>query len=118
MKNWLLSLLISLLILVSHIHFWPVGTSLFVFAQLVFPDSLPAFFLGMILDFTVETIFSIPVYVVSGPRIVMVVALRLTLTLVSVLILKPVVPFVLECGNLILRFLVILGLGLAVIIDG
>jgi hypothetical protein len=89
---------------------------LFVFAPLVFPDSLPAFFLGMSLDLTVETIFSIPVLVVSGSRIVKVVAL-LTLTLVPASIRKPVVPFVLESGDLILRFLVILGLGLAVI-DG
>jgi hypothetical protein len=61
LDEWLLSLLISVLILVSHIHFWPVGTSLFVFARLIFFDSLSAFFLGMILDLAVETVFSVPV---------------------------------------------------------
>jgi hypothetical protein len=70
MKNRLLSQLISVLILVSHIHFWPVGTSLFVFARLIFFDSLSAFFLGMILDLAVETVFSVPVPVVSGPGII------------------------------------------------
>jgi hypothetical protein len=66
MKNRLLSLLISILILVSHLHFWPVGTSLFVFAWFIFSDSFSALFLGMILDFAVEAILPISVPVVSG----------------------------------------------------
>jgi hypothetical protein len=100
MKNRLLSLLISVLILVSHIHFWPVGTSLFVFARPIFYDSLWAFeFLGMILYLSV---FPVPVPVVSGPGIIAVAALRLTLVLVPTSVRKPVVLLVLEGGDLIL----------------
>jgi hypothetical protein len=69
-KSRLLSLLISFLLftvaIACHIHFWPVDTSLFVFTWFIFLDSFPALFLGMILDFTVETVFAIPVHVVSG----------------------------------------------------
>jgi len=69
-KSRLLSLLISFLLftvaIACHIHFWPVDTSLFVFTWFIFSDSFPALFLGMILDFTVETVFAIPVHVVSG----------------------------------------------------
>ncbi len=103
MKNRLLSLLIAVLILVSPIHFWPVGTSLFVFAQLIFFDSLWAFeFLGMILYLAVETVFPVPVPVVSGPGIIAVAVLRLTLVLVPTSVRKPVVSLVLEGGDLIL----------------
>jgi hypothetical protein len=65
MKNQLLSLLISILILVSHLHFWPV-LSLFIFAQFIFSDSFSALFLGMILDFAVEAILPVSVPVISG----------------------------------------------------
>ncbi len=65
MKNQLLSMLISLLLFVSHIHFWPVGTSLFVFAWFIVFDSFPAFFLSMVLDFAIEAVLSVSVPVVS-----------------------------------------------------
>jgi hypothetical protein len=64
-KNQLLSMLISLLLFVSHIHFWPVGTSLFVFAWFIVFDSFPAFFLSMVLDFAIEAVLSVSVPVVS-----------------------------------------------------
>jgi len=72
----------------------------------------------MILDLIVEAIFPFPVPVVSGPWIVAVVALLLALTLVSASIRKLVVPLVLESGDLVLHFLVILGLRLAVFTGG
>ncbi len=76
MKNRLLSLLISVSILVSHIHFWPLGTSLFVFAWFIVLDSFSALFLCVILDFAVKAILPVPVPVVSGSGIVAVVVLR------------------------------------------
>ncbi len=75
MKNRLLSLLISVLILVSHIHFRPVGTSLFVFARFIDFISLPAFFLSVVLDFAIEAILSISVPVIPISRTVSVAAL-------------------------------------------
>jgi hypothetical protein len=118
MKNWLLSLLISVLILVSHIHFWPLGTSLFVFAWLFFSDSFSALFLSMILDFAVETVFPVSVPIVSCSGSVPIAALRWALVLVLALIWESVVPPVLEGGDLVFCFIVILGLRLAVILDG
>jgi hypothetical protein len=75
MKNRMLSLLISVLIFISHIHFWPIGMSLFVVARFIVFDSFSAFFLGMILDFAVEAIFPVSVLVVSSSGIVAVAAL-------------------------------------------
>ena len=75
MKNWLLSLLISVLIFVRHIHFRPVGTSLFVFARFIVFNSLPAFLLSVVLDFAIEAILPISIPVVSISGIVSVAAL-------------------------------------------
>jgi hypothetical protein len=61
--------------LVSHIHFRPVGTSLFVFARFIVFNSLPAFFLSVVLDFAIEAILPISVPVVSISGIVSVAAL-------------------------------------------
>ena len=75
MKNRLLSLLISFLTFVCHIHFRPIGSSLFVLAQFIVFYSLPAFFLSVILDFAIKAVFPIPVAVVSASGIVSVAAL-------------------------------------------
>ena len=75
MKNGLLTLLISFLILVSHVHFRPVGSSLFVFAWFIVFNSLPAFFLSVILDFAVEAALPVPVPVVSASGVVSIAAL-------------------------------------------
>ncbi len=91
---------------------------MFVFAGFIFSDSLLAFLLGMILDLAVETVFPISALVISGPGIVAVAVLRLTLVLVPASVRKPVVPLVLEGSNLIFCFLVIFDLGLTVILDG
>ena len=78
-KTLLLSLLISFILftvaVAGHIHFWPIGSSLFVFARFIVFHSLPAFFLSVILDFAIEAIFPIPVAVVSASGIVAVAAL-------------------------------------------
>jgi hypothetical protein len=118
MKNQLLSLLISVLILVSHIHFRPIGTSLFVFARFIVFNSLPAFFLSVVLDFAVEAVLPIPVTVVSVTGVVSIAVLPWSLGLVSIPTLESVVPPVLECSDLILDLFVILDLGLTVILDG
>jgi hypothetical protein len=118
-KNQLLSLLISVLLITvaiaCHIHFWPVGTSLSVFTQLIFLDSFPAFFLGMVLYFTVKTVFAVPVCVVSSSGVETIAAWRCPLVLPPRLVLESVVPFVLESGDFIFF---ILGLRLAILIDG
>jgi hypothetical protein len=46
-------------------HHRPIGTSLFVFARFIVFNSLPAFFLCVVLDFAVEAVLSIPAPVVS-----------------------------------------------------
>jgi hypothetical protein len=70
-KTLLLSLLISFLLITvaGHIHFGPVGTSLFVSAQFLFTDSFETVLLCVILEFTVEAVLSIPIGIVpwSGP---------------------------------------------------
>jgi hypothetical protein len=96
--------------LISHIHFWPVGTSLFVFTWLVLSDSFPAFFLCVVLDFTVEALFPISILVISGSGIITIAALWWSLVLGSVLILEPVVSLILKSGDLIFCFLVLLDL--------
>ncbi len=71
-KTLMLSLLISFklftIAVAGHIQFGPVGTSLFVSAWFIFPDSFLALILGVILDFAVEAVFAIPVCVASGTR--------------------------------------------------
>ncbi len=61
----LLSLLISyiLIAVAGHIHFRPLGTSLFVSA---FKNSFPAFILGVFLDLAVEAVLAVPVRVVAS----------------------------------------------------
>jgi hypothetical protein len=75
MKNQLLSLLISFLTFLCHIHFRPIGGSLFVFARFIVFNSLWAFFLSVVLDFAVEAILPVPVPVVSSSGVVSVAAL-------------------------------------------
>ncbi len=50
----------------GHVHFRPIGTSLFVSAWLVFMNSFLAFILGVVLDLAVETVLPVPVGVVAG----------------------------------------------------
>ncbi len=75
MKNRLLSLLISFLTFVCHIHFRQIGSSLSVFARFIVFHSLPAFFLSVILDFAIKAVFPVPVAVVSNSGVVSVTAL-------------------------------------------
>jgi hypothetical protein len=75
MKNWLLSLLISVLTFVCHIHFRPIGTSLFVLAQFIVFNSLPAFFLSVVLDFALEAVLPILVPVISFSGVELIAAL-------------------------------------------
>ena len=75
MKNRLLSLLISLLVIICHKHFRPIGSSLFVFAWFIVFHSLSAFFLSVILDFAVEAVFPVPVAIVAASGVVSVAAL-------------------------------------------
>ncbi len=75
MKNQLLSLLISFLIIVCHKHFRPIGSSLFVFAWFIVFHSLSAFFLSVILDLAIKTVFPVPVAIVSTSGIILVAAL-------------------------------------------
>jgi hypothetical protein len=75
MKNRLLSLLISFLVIICHKHFRPIGSSLFVLARFIVFHSLPAFFLSVILDLAVETVFPVPVAIVAASGVVSVAAL-------------------------------------------
>jgi hypothetical protein len=50
----------------GHIHFRPIGTSLFVSALFVFMNPFPAFILGVVLDLAVEAVLAVPVRVVAG----------------------------------------------------
>ncbi len=74
-ENRLLSLLISFLNFVCHIHFRPIGSSLFVFARFIVFNSLPAFFLSVVLDFAVEAILPVRVPVVLASGVVSIAAL-------------------------------------------
>ncbi len=71
----LLSLLISVLTFICHIHFRPIGASLFVFAWFIVFDSLPAFFLSVVLDFAVEAVLPILVPFISISGVVSIAAL-------------------------------------------
>ncbi len=116
MKNQLLSLLISLLVITGHKHFRPIGASLFVFAWFIVFHSLSAFFLSMVLYFAVEAVFPVPVVIVATPDVASVAAL--SGSLVAVPALESVIPFVLEGRHLVLGvFLVFVVLRLAVILD-
>jgi hypothetical protein len=116
MKNRLLSLLISLLVITGHKHFRPIGSSFFVFAWFIVFHSLSAFFLRMVLYFAVEAVFPVPVAIVGTPSVASVA--EQSGSLVAVPGLKSVVPFVLEGCHFVLGvFLVFVVLGLAVILD-
>jgi hypothetical protein len=116
MKNQLLSLLISLLVIVCHKHFRPIGSSLFVFAWFIVFHSLLAFLLSVVLYFAVEAVFPAPVAIVAASGVALVAALPGSL--VAVPALESVIPFVLEGCHFVLGvFLVFLVLGLAVILD-
>ncbi len=62
----MLSLKISVLLITvsGYIHPGPIGRTLFVFARLFVSDSFKTIFLHVVLQLTVETIFSIPVGIV------------------------------------------------------
>ncbi len=72
-KTLLLSLLVffteiivySVITVVHHIHFRPVGTSLFVSTRFIFTNSFAAFLLRVILDFVIKAVLSISVEVAS-----------------------------------------------------
>ncbi len=117
MKNRLLSLLISVLIFTCHVHFRPIGTSLFVLARFIVFNSLPALLLGMILDFAVEAVLSVPVSVFPVSGVVSSPALPGSLKLVSVLVLEAVVSLVLKRSDVIFWLVFIVILGLAVVLD-
>ena len=118
MKNRLLSLWISFLVVTGHIHFRPIGTSLFVLARFIVFHSLSAFFLRMVLDLAVKAVFPIPVTIITTSGISSVGALR-SGSLIAVPALESVVPSVLEGRHFVLGvFLVVLVFGLAVVLDG
>jgi hypothetical protein len=100
MKNRLLSLLISFLVITGHKHFRPIGSSLFVFAWFIVFHSLSAFFLSVVLYFAVEAVLPVPVSVVATSGVASVAAL--TGSLVAVLALELVIPLVLEGRHFIL----------------
>jgi hypothetical protein len=66
-KILLLSLLISftLITVAGHIHFRPIGMSLFVYAWFIFTDSFSAFFLVVVLDLAIKALLLILIGVVS-----------------------------------------------------
>ncbi len=116
MKNWLLSLWISFLVITGHKHFRPIGSSLFVFAWFIVFHSLSAFFLSVVLCFAVEAVFPVPVAIVATSGVVP--AAALSRSLIAVPALESVIPFVLESRHFVLGvFLVFVVLGLAVILD-
>ena len=117
MKNRLLSLWISFLVITGHIHFRPIGSSLFVLARFIVFHSLSAFFLSMVLDLAVEAVFPVAVAIVTTSGVSSVRA-RLSGSLIAVPALESVIPFVLEGRHFVLGvFLVFVVLGLAVILD-
>ncbi len=116
MKNWLLSLLISFLVITGHEHFRPIGLSLFVFARFIVFHPLSAFFLSVVLNFAVEAVLPVPDAVVATTGIASVAVL--SGSLVAVPALESVIPFVLEGRHLVLGvFLFFVVLELAVILD-
>ena len=118
MKNRLLSLWISFLIVTGHIHFRPIGSSLFVLARFIVFHSLSAFFLRMVLDLVVKAVFPVPVTIVTTSGVSSVGALR-SGSLVAVPARETVVSSVLEGRHFVLGvFLVVLVFGLTVVLDG
>ncbi len=108
----MLSLLISFLVIVCHKHFRPIGSSLFVFAWFIVFHSLLAFFLSVILDLAIKTVFPIPVAIVSACGIISVAAL------IAIPALESVISFVLEGRHFIFGILLVfVVLGLTVILD-
>jgi len=116
MKNRLLSLLISFLVITGHKHFRPICSSLLVLAWFIVFHSLSAFFLSVVLYFAVEAVLPIPVAVVATSGVASVAALFGSL--VAVPALELVIPFVLEGCHFVLGvFLLLVVLGLAVVLD-
>jgi hypothetical protein len=99
----------------GHIHFGPVGTSLFVSAWFIFPDSFPAFILGVVLELAVKAVFAVPVCVASSAGTKMIAALWSPRVLFLRSVLEFCVSPVLEGSDF---FFVVLGLRVAVLIDG
>jgi hypothetical protein len=118
MKNRLLSLWISFLVVTGHIHFRPIGSSLFVFARFIVFHSLSAFFLRMVLDLAVKAVFPVPVAIVTTSGVSS-AGSRRSGSLIAVPALESVIPFVLEGRHFILGvFLVVLVFSLTVVLDG
>ena len=118
MKNRLLSLWISFLVITGHVHFRPIGSSLFVLARFIVFNSLSAFFLRMVLDFAVEAVLSVPVTVITTSGVCPVGARR-SGSLIAVPALESVVPPILESRHLVLDVLfVVLVVSLTVVLDG
>jgi len=67
-ETLLLSLLISfiLIIVAGHVHFRPIGISLFVSAWFLFVNPLEAILLGVVLELAVEAVFPVLVGVVHS----------------------------------------------------
>ena len=118
MKNRLLSLWISFLVITGHIHFRPIGSSLFVLARLIVFHSFSAFFLRMVLNLAVEAVFSVPVTVITTSDVSLIDSRR-SGSLVAVTALESVAPPVLEGRHFVLGvFLVVLVFCLTVVLDG
>jgi hypothetical protein len=116
MKNRLLSLWISFLVITGHKHFRPIGSSLLVFVWFIVFHSLSAFFLSVVLYFAVEAVFPVPVAIFTTSGVAPVTAL--SGSLIAVPALESVIPFVLEGHHFVLGiFLIFVVLGLAVILD-
>ncbi len=63
LKNQLLSLCFTftfLIVFVHQVHFWPIGTSLPVFAGFIFMNSLPAFLLTLFMYLAVVAVLAVP----------------------------------------------------------
>jgi hypothetical protein len=114
-KTLLISFMMFTVAIAGHIHFWPVGKSLFVSAWFIFLDSIPALILGVILDFAVESVFAILVCVTFGTGVKTSTALRCPRVLILLSVLVSGVSPVLESSNLVF---VVLGFGVAVFVDG
>ncbi len=106
------------MVVTGHIHFRPIGSSLFILARFIVFHSLSAFFLRMVLDLAVEAVFSVPVMVITTSGVPSVSARR-SGSLIAVPALESVVPSVLEGRHFVLGvFLVVLVFGLTVALDG
>ena len=106
------------MVITGHVHFRPIGSSLFVLARFIVFHSFSAFFLSVVLDFAVEAVFSVPVTVITTSCVPSVGA-HWSGSLIAVPALESVVPPVLESRHLVLDVLfVVLVFSLTVVLDG